>query len=589
MRDTGETNSAGATGWRAFQREVPLVLGATALLALVLVVIPLGLAAASALDRAHPLREALGEIAPLPYRVFVVARTWLFRGAPILAGIVVAHCALRRIVRRSLSFGDDLRWDAFVSPAATTLVAALLGLIAYMATENKGPDASSRGDVTAAAGALAGGLGMVGLALGLAVRSRLVRRLAVALVAVLALLPLARWAADAWGAARLRSFARSLEPQITAERQRMAAARSPVLREPVLDEDASPRYRMLMSQMAAVKYPGLGQAAGAGPGSPVGPDAVRVLAQYREVVRGLREAVHCNRCVWELKPVVPSEPIPSPLHARTLVNLLVVEGHERAQKGDARGAAERYLDAVRFGCDFRHSPLISNLVGIAVAGAGLDALGRLLVSGLRPPLAQIGSELAKLEGHLPTAATVLGQERLDVLGGLTRVEKAEDVFGVPPVLTLLVPYRLLVAQAAEALDPRWRAIESASTVADPKEAERALAAAAEPGPTWNPVFKLVSPTPLPRIRVTVGSLAARFLLAKTAVTIEEAAARTGRYPEASAVALPADPLVAVGTLRYERSPDGKGYRLWSVGANERDDGGTSRDNLDLVLERPARR
>jgi len=172
--------------------------------------------------------------------------------------------------------------------------------------------------------------------------------------------------------------------------------------------------------------------------------------------------------------------------------------------GDARGAAERYLDVVRFGCDFRAGAFLDNVVGIAIAQTGLEAVGGLVVSDLRTPLPEVRSEMAILEGHLPTKATALMQERLRVVGGLARVEKADKVFGVPPVLPLLVPYRFLVAHAAGAYGPAWQAIQGASSA-------------------------------------------------------------TGR-----------------------EMAEGRGYRLWSVGFNGRDDGGTASQDLDLVLERTTR-
>jgi hypothetical protein len=333
----------------------------------------------------------------------------------------------------------------------------------------------------------------------------------------------------------------------------------------------------------------LAKAVATGPRQPLGPEALRLLTENRQVVQGLRQAVHANRCVWELKAVAPHEPIPSLFPYRTMANLLVLEGHEAARNGDARGAAERYLDAVRFGGDLREGPLISNLIGIAVAEIGLDALGRLTASEARPPLAQVRSEMTKLEGHLPTLVTALRQERLQLVEGLARVQDANEVFGVPPVLPLLVPYRLLFAQAAEAVDPRWRAIERASAIPDRAEAERIIAAA-EPGPAWNPVFRLVSPEHAARTRVSVDLLAARFALVKAALALEEGVAKGGPYPkDAASLSLAKDPLSPSRPLRYERSADGRGYKLWSVGINEQDDGGASAQNRDLVLERQAPR
>jgi hypothetical protein len=112
---------------------------------------------------------------------------------------------------------------------------------------------------------------------------------------------------------------------------------------------------------------------------------------------------------------------------------------------DARrriGAAERYLDAARFGCDLREGPLIHNLVGISIARTGFEALGRLILYERDPPLAQIRGELERLAGALPSVASGMRIERLVMLGGVCQAfHRKQDLFGRPLILPLLVPYR----------------------------------------------------------------------------------------------------------------------------------------------------
>jgi hypothetical protein len=374
-----------------------------------------------------------------------------------------------------------------------------------------------------------------------------------------------------------------------AERRRRATERRPALRGPVLEEDAAPRYLSLMSRVArdAPDRDVLHKSVAAGPGSALSPDALALLERRRDLVAETREAVRCAFCAWELKPHPPNEPVPSLMPARTLADLLVVEGHERARAGDGRGAAERYLDAVRLGSDLAGGSLLSNLVGTTAAGSGLDALGRLLVSETRLPLAQVAAELAILEGGLPTLATALREQRFQVAGGLELARRPEDLFAAPPVMPAIVPYRLLAAQAAAAAERQWR------------EWEERVAAGAQTGtgnpnpfegdgPVWNPAFRLVAPTLGGRFPVSFTDLAARFALVRSAVTVE-AGSNDRRYPEVAGVPrLPADPWAASQPIRYEATADGRGYRLWSLGMNRVDDGGTARDQLDLVLEREAR-
>jgi hypothetical protein len=580
------------TRWLAFPWEILLVLGVTCLLAFVLVYLPSGLLAAAVIDGAAPWQATFGSgEPPVPYRAFLRLQAllpYIALGATI---VVVLHVTLRRLVRRAVSFGDNLAWDGLLSPLAFAALAAMVGLLAMLVRERSLPFGGDLSGVGLAAIALAGALGLVGFACGLGVRSRFLRRVAVGVAAVLALAPLARLGADAWGAARLRAVARAVEPELAAERQSLASLGSPVLREPALDENAAPRYRALMARVKLdyAERAALGKAASAAPLGPLDPEAGRVFAGLRELLPPLHEALRCNRCVWDLKPSAPNEPVLNLLPSRILGDLLLLEGHEQARTGDGRGAAERYLDAVRLGGDFRGGNLLSNLVGSSIARGGLEALGSLLVSDTRPPLVQVKAEMDKLEGHLPTLPPALRRERLMMLGGLGLVDKADDVFGVPPVLPILVPYRLLVAQATEAVDPRWRAMERASTLGDPAEAERILATLGA-GPTWNPAFRLIAPTALPRSRVIMNEVAARFALARAALAIEEAAGASHRYPgDAAAVSLSRDPMSTSGLLHYARAADGGGYRVWSVGVNGWDDGGTANDHLDIVLERKASR
>jgi hypothetical protein len=575
-------------------RDTFALFAACALLLFLLVYLPFGLAVALLVqDQAAPWLETLGAVAPLPYRIFRVIERWMPRLLPVLAVAAAAHCGLRRLLRRDAGFGSSLQWDAILSPVLSTIPLTFIGAGAVAALGYRSPnDIAAAAMVAVTVGVL---FGAAGLIVGLIVRSRLVRALAIAIVALLALAPLARVAADAWGGARLRAHQARLEPEIAAERKRMAEARSPVLRERALDEDAAPRYLALMKAVSGLapasrEYVELGKTVSLGPDAPAAPEALALLEEHREAVRRLREATTCSRCLWEVTYDDPGAPIPSLLPARTLANLLILEGHERARARDPRGAAERYLDAARFGCDFRSGPLIHNLIGIAIAQMGLRSVGRLVVSDRLPPslLAQIGDELERLEGHLPTVAAGFRHARLGLAGLGRAVDEHREGIGLatPRLLPLFVPYRLLAAQAAEAADPVWRQLERAVDVTDPNEADRTTDAVASlPAPTWNPIHRTLSPN-LMRARVSSDDLAAWHALARAAVLVEQAGG--GRNPAtALTVSLPADPHASPQPIRYAPTPTG-GYRLWSVGMNRTDDGGTSRDNLDLVLESRAR-
>ena len=577
-------------GSRSLAVEALAALAAGLLLGVVLVYLPLGLAAAAALDRVGQWQEVLGMSPPLRYRVFLALEEWMLPLAGIALAAIVVHVGVRRTLRRGVWFGDEPLWDAALSPAATSLLALALATVWFSADARRLPTLGGLAPLAAAAGGLALFLSLVGLAVGAFRRFRPARQALAVLIALLALLPLARVAADAWGGARLRALARSLQPEMEAERRRRAADRRPILRGPALEEDAAPRYRSLMARLAQDPPDRgvLSRAVAAGPGAAPSPEALAQLEGRRGLVAGAREAVRCAFCVWELKAYAPNEAVPSLLPARSLADLLVLEGHERAHAGDGRGATERYLDAVRLGCDFGSGSLLSNLVGASAAGSGVEAMGRLLVSESRLPLSQVAAELSVLESRLPTLATALREQRFQVVGALELARRPEDLFAAPALLPAIVPYRLLAAHAAAAADRRWREWEE--TVAARGDADGPSPNSGDgEGPAWNPAYRLVSPTLGPRIRVTADDLAARFAMVRSAVTVEAALSPDRHYPEpARLTVLPADPWAPSQPIRYEVTADRTGYRVWSVGMNRVDDGGTPRENLDLVLERPPR-
>ena len=103
------------------------------------------------------------------------------------------------------------------------------------------------------------------------------------------------------------------------------------------------------------------------------------------------------------------------------------------------------------------------------------------------------------------------------------------------------------------------------------------------GASWNVFVRMLLPD-LTNARASSDELHARFRLARTAVTLEQRKAADGRYPSA----LPPepgleDPFAWPTPLRYKPGASGAGYTLWSVGRDEKDDGGTTPQ--DLVLQR----
>ena len=225
-------------GSRSLAVEALAALAAGLLLGVVLVYLPLGLAAVSALDRVGQWQEVLGMSPPLRYRVFLALEEWMLPLAGIALAAIVVHVGVRRTLRRGVWFGDEPLWDAALSPAATSLLALALATVWFSADARRLPTLGGLAPLAAASGGLALFLSLVGLTVGAFRRFRPARQALALLIALLALLPLARVAADAWGGARLRALARSLQPEMEAERRRRAADRRPILRGPALEEDA---------------------------------------------------------------------------------------------------------------------------------------------------------------------------------------------------------------------------------------------------------------------------------------------------------------------------------------------------------------
>jgi hypothetical protein len=86
---------------------------------------------------------------------------------------------------------------------------------------------------------------------------------------------------------------------------------------------------------------------------------------------------------------------------------------------------------------------------------------------------------------------------------------------------------------------------------------------------------------LVRALLNADELKARVRLAAAAVSLEQGRRNSERYP-AELPDAPVDPLAWPAKLQYQPSADGTSYKLWSVGSDRKNDGGTAQD---LVLDR----
>jgi hypothetical protein len=283
------------------------------------------------------------------------------------------------------------------------------------------------------------------------------------------------------------------------------------------------------------------------------------------------------------------------LGARYLVTLVSLEGNERAQAGDLTGAADRYLDLVRFGGDLGRGGVLHVLLGSTAEQTGLMALGRLVRSGrLQPPLLdRVEHERGLLERDRSSFANALANDRR-MLDGLDElIDTWSSNLGEPLVLPWVVPYRALAAHAVRVADPLRRKFEQAAAK-DDFEAWKELGAESDAvaGNSWNPLLRLVmgyvsvfgddNGTHSNRLFLTSRQNLAWFRLVQAAVMVEREKRARGRYPsDASALELPKDPLAPAQPLQYRL--DGSGYRLWSIGLDGVDEGGKAEKRADEVL------
>jgi len=156
-------------------------------------------------------------------------------------------------------------------------------------------------------------------------------------------------------------------------------------------------------------------------------------------------------------------------------------------------------------------------------------------------------------------------------------------------LDLFYPIRFVVADSLRTRTAMLRELEEANELADRREAIRLGQAASDRAlRSRNPLVRIAVPS-LARARESQDLATARFRILRAAIQLEKMWQKEGRYPaSAAAIDLPIDPFAYPAKLHYASLADGRGYKLWSVGLNGKDDGGNAKDQADEVFERPAR-
>lgn len=515
-----------------------------------------------------------GDLAPLLF-------AWV--GVPVAALVALAAGLARAWAKPDVEEGRSLAVEVLARPAAVAVLVALAGVAFRLADGGSAMDA-------AAVGAVLGVLALVPLALvALVVRRVPLRALLVTAAVVAAIALGALVVGDRMGRGRLERQRAEALREVAAWRQQQQAATRPVLREPGLEANAVDAYRPLLEAQRA-RMPSAGTLVGdlnqalLAPLAPLTPAASAALDSSRADLAALREATRSRRAVWphEYEKSFQAE-LPYLLGVRVLAQLALLEGHERANAGDVAGAAETYLDVLRFGTDFGDGPLIVTLIGTAVERMAVEALARLV----RSPrggvvLDRVDAGLALLQPALLDIGPAWRSERLafaaigpiddggefaSLLGGLTDSISA-------PLPPQLVPWNAYTASAVEAANRVFHDLEAAAAKGDPRAQkeiedhflERYYFA------TPNFIYRSTIPSVM-RARLSVDEARVMAAAVRTAVGLEKRRAAEGRYPADPGV-LPADLLAADGTpLRYRVAADGASYTLYSVGWDHKDDGG----------------
>lgn len=510
---------------------------------------------------------------------------------PVLAVAALGAGLARGVVRPDAEPGDSLRIDVLARPAVAAAVVGVAGVLFGLAHDG-GPDE------LAVAFAFLFVVCLVGLALvALVVRWTPLRALTAVAVVVVGLALVALGVADRRGRGRLEAHRDQALREVATLRQEQESAVRPVLHDPGVDADAGESYRALArSQRARLDaekdvHSLMGEISRAvrAPGEPLPTAVAQALDQARADIAKLGEATSSRRATWPVEYEKSFRaPEPDLVAMRALTLLAVLEGHERASAGDAAGAAERYLEVVRFGSDLGGGTLMMSQFGALLEKMATEALAKLVRSPRgAPALDAVDAGLGRLEPGLVRIGPAWRSERLlfAAMGPVDDpAEFSEFVAGsgvvMPNVVTRLPAWNVEAAAAIDVTNRMYGDLEKAS--GDPQALQSILG---EFFPRYyfgtpNFLFRATVPGVL---RSWLSVEEARLLVGavRVAVGLERRLAADGRYP-ADPGPLPADLLTTAGEpLRYRATADGASYVLYSVGQDQSDDGG--KPDRDTVL------
>lgn len=377
---------------------------------------------------------------------------------------------------------------------------------------------------------------------------------------------------------------------VVARRELERGVRVPVLRGSARDENAALRYLDLLPRIDPEIEDLL--EVSADPSALISSGTLAALESHAAVLSTLREVLSCSRCDWATAYEAPFEARPRLGPLASLSALLVADGHRRAQAGDSRGAAERYLDAIRLSAD-----LSRNWQTPDEASLALEGLGRLVASDAagRLDLAVIEAELDLAMSAFPAPADELAQHRLEALGVLLRASTTPD-----PLRTIgadcpwwakpIVVRQALAASALAELESRWDAAALALQQGDVEAFARDAEAIHHHGgsesnylevPSWNPVSLVLDPSLVVHVSDRHRSRLARAAFVRGAIALERARATGGAAPTP-----PDDPFHPGTPLEVDLHSAGPGYRLSTPGPHRLGCFGGPQDRSIALERRP---
>jgi len=282
---------------------------------------------------------------------------------------------------------------------------------------------------------------------------------------------------------------------------------------------------------------------------------------------------------WEMGP---SMDYPGFLASRKLGNIALAQSRILTEKGRPQEAAELLLDTAVFAKDLStNSPLLSNLIGMAMYYTAFDGLQQLLLSRRLTPkqLADLAAKLEIVDRDFPAVSSMTANEPLSIgmyltaltsgPAALTSVRERERYYGwrfaVFPSQTVLEAFETsdLVAQRFQQFDE----------LSFPEAKKEVNALAARTNPSSNALLKEVLAN-MPRVLENHHEALAKLRLMRAAATL----LATGKMPTI------VDPFGTHILSRRDRNT----IRIWSVGRD-----GTSQNGVgdwtgqpDIVLEIP---